>query len=453
MTIMIDLVSMSKYFDSNVTYDYRFRMSALNKLEKAVSQYENSLIEAMSQDLGRVDVESYAEINIIYAEINFVRKYLKSWMKKKRVPSKLSLFFSRSYIYTVPLGVVLVISPWNYPVRLAILPLISAIAAGNCVVVKPSELTPKTSAVITEMIHNTFSTDYVQVVNGIGADVVPQLIQQNVFNHVLFTGSGKIGRLIAKQCAELLIPYTLELGGKSPCIIDSSANIDIAAKRIVWSKFYNGGQTCIAPDYLLVESSIKERLVERLLHYMRLFYDTYQTKTTRIINTNSMNRLINYLNGANILYGGAYNVEQLFFQPTLIDDVDINDDIMKDEIFGPILPIIEYNSLSNISEIIRDNNYPLALYLYSSNNDTIEDVIQHIRFGGGCVNMCLFHSLNHHLPFGGVMTSGNGAYHGKYGFDCFSHQKSILNTSTAIDIWFKYPPYKKIKKWVLERVS
>jgi aldehyde dehydrogenase (NAD+) len=439
------------FFKSGSTHNYSFRVSQLEKLRLALQDHEEDLMLALHQDLNKPSIEAYAsEIGIIYSEISYIKKHLKSWMKPQKVKSPLALFYSKSYIYSVPLGMVLIIAPWNYPVQLLLSPLIGAIAGGNCAVVKPSEYTPNVSKVLQKIINQAFNSNYVLLVEGDGAVIVPELIKQNNFDHVFFTGSTMVGRSIASLCASKLIPYTLELGGKSPAIIDSNINLSVACKRLAWTKFYNAGQTCVAPDYVLVDASIKDAFITELKSTLKKFYPA--NNISRIINKNRFDKLVNYLDTANIIHGGEFDEELLYIAPTLVDSPDMHDALMRDEVFGPILPILSYSSWDELCSIIGQNPNPLSLYVFSENDEFANKIINNIPFGGGGVNIALLHLVSENLPFGGVRQSGQGHYHGKFSFDTFTHKKAIVKMSTHFDAFFKYPPYTKFKSWLLRTV-
>jgi aldehyde dehydrogenase (NAD+) len=454
MNMLEKLAQLQQFFQVGSTKDYAFRIKQLNKLAVALKLYESQLLQALHLDLNKPEIEAFAaELGLVYRELRHMRKYLKRYMCPQKVASGLALFPSRSYIYQVPLGVVLIIAPWNYPIQLLLIPLIGAIAAGNCIVVKPSEYAPHTEQVLRELIESTFGPEYVLCLEGDGSKLIPPLLHDFTFNHVFFTGSTNVGRQIAKQCAEKLVPYTLELGGKSPAIIDRDVELNVACKRISWAKFYNAGQSCIAPDYVLVHDEIKDQVIAIFKQLLAEFYPI-NMPIAKIINQERYLRLTSYLEQEKekIIYGGDANLEQLSLTPTLVLEPSLNSPLMTDEIFGPILPIISYTDISEIYKIINHNPNPLALYVFSANNKFSEEIISKVQFGGGGVNMTLLHLINHNLPFGGVMASGSGAYHGKFSFTTFSHTKSIVKQATWFDAPFKYPPYSKFKSWIMRRV-
>lgn len=438
-----------KFFDEGHTRHKDFRISQLTKLRKIITDYEKEIEKALYEDLKKPSYEAFtSEIGILYNEIDLAIESLETWMKPIKVKTPTVLKPATSTIYPEPLGVVLIVGPWNYPFQLVISPLIGAIAAGNCALLKPSELAPNTEKIIVKLIGEHFSSDYISVIQGDGASVLPKLITENAFNHIFFTGSPSVGKRIMAYAAEQLSPVTLELGGKSPAIVMSDANLEVAAKRIVYAKCFNAGQTCISPDYLLVHESIKSQLIEKMVMVIQQFFGKNPKLSTsygRIINERHFSHLEKLLEEGQIVYGGEKDREALYIEPTLIDSVDFEMKLMKEEIFGPILPILSFNQLSEVVEIVRKNRYPLALYLFTQSEAHLRYVVDRIEFGGGCINQGIVHKVSSELPFGGVMTSGMGRYHGKYSFEVFSHYKSVLESKTWIDTGFMYPPYGIVK--------
>ncbi len=438
-----------QYFESGVTRSYAFRKEQLQKLKAAIVGYEFDISQALRADLHKPNLESYvSEVALLYAEINHTLKHLKKWMKPEKVTTSLTNFPSRSTIYKEPLGICLIIGPWNYPFQLLMAPLIGAIAAGNTVVLKPSELTPRTAKVIEDMISHTFHRDYISVVQGEGAEVVPELMEQFRFDHIFFTGSVAVGKAIAQQAAEKLTPVTLELGGKSPAIVDKSANLKVAARRIAWGKTFNAGQTCVSPDYLLVEESIKYTFIAHFRAALEEFYGKLTPNHPdygHIVNQKRFDTISSYLEQGRILHGGRVDREALFIEPTLMDEVDMDSPIMQEEIFGPILPILTFDNYDEVLDTIAKNPYPLSLYHFTSDKKKEAMIREQVQFGGGAVNNTIVHLSNPDLPFGGIGTSGYGAYHGKQSFDTFTHQKSIMKTGTWIDPSFRYAPYDTYK--------
>lgn len=438
-----------EFFEAGKTFSISFRKKQLKSLKRAIKNRESELENAMKLDLGKNQTEGYAaEIGLVYEEIRYAISHLNEWVEPKRASSNIGLFPTTNKVTPTPKGVALIIAPWNYPVQLVLAPLVAAISAGCVCVIKPSEDAPNCEKVIKSLIEETFAPEYISCITGIGADVVPPIIESGLINHVFFTGSTSVGKIIAKQCAEQLITSTLELGGKSPAIVDETANIKIAGRRIAWGKFYNAGQTCIAPDYVLVRESKKTELEQAIISSIEEFYGKNQEESNsygRIINTRRIRALKSYLNKGNIVYGGKMDEESRYFAPTLIDHIDLESSIMKDEIFGPILPIISYTNESEIFEIVKRNRNPLALYLFTTRKRFENEIITKIPFGGGTINATLVHLVNTKTPFGGIGASGWGSYHGKAGFDAFTHYKSIAKMGSWVDVKLKYPPYNSLK--------
>ncbi|MDB5231835.1 MAG: aldehyde dehydrogenase [Chitinophagaceae bacterium] len=443
---------MLNYYRSGNTLSYAFRKEQLQRLKEAVQVYEKRIFDALYKDLHKAPEESFStEVGLIYAEINYALKHLVKWMDPKKVHTPLTLFPSTSKIIRDPWGVTLIVSPWNYPVLLLIGPLIGAIAGGNCALLKPSEFTVNTSEVIAEMIAEYFPAEYITVVQGDGASVVPQLMNEHRFDYVFFTGSIPVGKAVAKLAAEKLVPVTLELGGKSPCVIADDADISTAAKRVMWGKFTNAGQTCVAPDYLLVHQSVKNKFLDLAAESIDHFYgkDAKQSPDYgRIINEKRFNVLHEFINEGQTIYGGQSNREELYISPTLLVEVSVNSKVMEEEIFGPVLPVFTYNTDYEATEFINQYPNPLSLYIFTKNKKREQYFTERIAFGGGCVNNTLVHLGNPEIPFGGTGNSGMGQYHGQFSFETFTRPKSILKTSTLIDVPVKYPPYKGKMKWL-----
>ena len=439
-----------KHFATGKTKSLDYRVDQLKKLRQAILERESLIVAALNQDLRKPELDSYiTEIRVSIQEIDYALKHLKKWAKPRRVKTSLETFPSVAQIYPDPLGIVLIISPWNYPFALAISPLIGAIAAGNCAVIKPSESTPTVSQVIAEIIQQTFSTTEIAVVEG-DAIISQQLLMEK-FDHIFFTGGTKIGQLVMEAAAKNLTPVTLELGGKSPCIVDTEIDLEETAKRIAWGKFLNAGQTCIAPDYLLVEKSIKEALITKLQECIVKFYGTNpQTSPDycRIVNERQFNRLKALLKDGDILTGGQTDLEEKYIAPTLITNVSLESELMQEEIFGPILPILDYANLEDAIAFINQRPKPLALYLFSNNKSKQERVLEATSSGGVCINDTIFQVGVIDLPFGGVGPSGMGAYHGKATFDTFSHYKSVLKKSFRFELNVRYPPYGNKLNWI-----
>jgi aldehyde dehydrogenase (NAD+) len=424
--------------------DINYRKQSLVKLLKSVQIHEQEIIKALHDDFKKSDFEVViSETSFIISELTYTIKNITRWAKPKMVLPSLLNFPSTDYIYQEPYGKVLIISPWNYPYQLALCPLIAAVAAGNQVVIKPSELTPNTSRIVAKIIAETFDKNHVQCIEG-NANVAQELLKQR-WDYIFFTGSVAVGKIVAKAAAENLTPVTLELGGKNPCIIDETANLKLAAKRIVWGKFLNAGQTCIAPDYLLVSAKIKMSFIELLKKEITHAYGENPEvfpDFPRIINEKNWERLISMLKNEKIVAGGKINAIDNYISPTLIDEPDLNSLVMKDEIFGPILPILSYNTENYLEEVISKYEKPLSLYVFTENKSFANKIIQQYSFGGGCINDTVVYFANNRLPFGGVGNSGIGGYHGKRSFDTFSHQKSIVKKGNWLDIPIRYAPYK-----------
>lgn len=443
---MEQLLQMRNFFDSGKTKEYNWRKQQLQKFKTTILKYEKQVHDALYADLKKSPEESWVtETGFVLAEINNTLKHLKNWMQPELVPTNLLNFPSKSYVLQEPLGVVLIIGPWNYPFQLLLTPLVGAVAAGNCAVLKSSEYAPSTSKIMKQIIEETFNDNHVCFVEGDGATVVPALMENFSFNHIFYTGSTAIGKIIYKQAAEKLVPVTLELGGKSPCIVEDDANIKIAAKRIVMAKFSNAGQMCVAPDYVLVHDTKKNELIEDIKKTLLQFfgdrpYESYNYG--KIINEKQFDRLAGYLKTTKVLFGGSSNKDALYIEPTIVEPGTMDSDIMQQEIFGPILPVISFNNMQSAIKLIERNKNPLAFYLFTSSKSKENNWLKSVAFGGGCINNAAWHLTNHHLPFGGRGFSGMGQYHGKYSFDTFTHKKAVMKTPTWFDPAIKYPPFK-----------
>ncbi|HBI0893327.1 TPA: aldehyde dehydrogenase [Staphylococcus aureus] len=440
------------FFNTQQTKDISFRKEQLKKLSKAIKSYESDILEALYTDLGKNKVEAYAtEIGITLKSIKNARKELKNWTKTKNVDTPLYLFPTKSYIKKEPYGTVLIIAPFNYPFQLVFEPLIGAIAAGNTAIIKPSELTPNVARVIKRLINETFDANYIEVIEG-GIEETQTLIHLS-FDYVFFTGSENVGKIVYQAASENLVPVTLEMGGKSPVIVDETANIKVASERICFGKFTNAGQTCVAPDYILVHESVKDDLITALSKTLREFYGQNIQQSPdygRIVNLKHYHRLTSLLNSAqmNIVFGGHSDEDERYIEPTLLDHVTSDSAIMQEEIFGPILPILTYQSLDEAIAFIHQRPKPLSLYLFSEDENATQRVINELSFGGGAINDTLMHLANPKLPFGGVGASGMGRYHGKYSFDTFTHEKSYIFKSTRLESGVHLPPYKGKFKYI-----
>lgn len=443
------LKSQRFFFATQQTKDVSFRKKALKKLLSEVEKRENDIIKALHNDFKKSEYEAVmTETSIVISELKMTIKKLNSWTKPKRVTPSLLNFPSSAKIYSEPYGVTLIIAPWNYPYQLAINPLVGAIAAGNTAVLKPSELTPHTSKILKEIIEAVFEPQHVAVIEG-GIPVSQELLAQR-WDYIFFTGSVVVGKIVAKAAAEHMTPVTLELGGKNPCIIDKTANVKLAAKRLVWGKCVNAGQTCIAPDYWLVHSSVKNKLIDAFkVELFKAYGENIQLSKDypRIVNERNFERLTSLLENEKIILGGKTDKEDKYIAPTLVDNPSLDSEIMKGEIFGPISPVLTYENESEIDEIISNYEKPLALYVFTNRNDFAKKIIKRHSFGGGTINDTTVHFVNNRLPFGGVGESGMGGYHGKQTFDTFSHKKGIVKRGTWLDIPTRYAPYKgKLKQ-------
>jgi aldehyde dehydrogenase (NAD+) len=444
--LLASLQLLRSYFKTGATKPYAFRIEQLKKLKAAVYKYEGELYDALYKDLKKNKEESWVtELGMVISEISAMEKDLKQWMQPQRVSTNLLNMPGSSAVHSEPLGVVLIVGPFNYPFQLLINPLLGAIAAGNCAVLKSSEYAAATSAVMKKMIEEIYPPSYVLFTEGSGSEVVPAMMNAFSFDHVFFTGSVPVGKAIYKMAAERLVPVTLELGGKSPCVVESDANIKVAARRIAVTKFSNAGQMCVAPDYILVHESKQQELIDELKKCIQTFYGKQPEADYnfgKIISERQYNRIVEYLKEGTVLYGGRTIKEQLFIEPTLMGNVPMTAAMMQDEIFGPILPIHSFTTMEDALQMIEQHPNPLSFYVYTSSSEKERQWIDAVPFGGGCVNNSSWHLTNHHLPFGGRGFSGTGKYHGKYSFDTFSHQKAVMKTPTWFDPAVKYPSFK-----------
>ncbi len=445
---MRDIVeTQRKFFQTHVTRDVDFRIRALKKLQQTIREWEPRISEALHADLGKCATEGYmCEIGLVLGSLRDTLKNIRKWSKPRRVMASLAHFPSSCRVETDPYGVVLIMSPWNYPVLLCLDPLIAALSAGNCCVVKPSSTTPATSAVLAEMLGAIFPPEYVKVVLG-GRENCNALLEEK-FDYIFFTGSPAVGHTIMDAAARHLTPVTLELGGKSPCIVDQSCNIKVAARRIAFGKILNAGQTCVAPDYLLIHASRKEEFVTEFREAVAEMlgeHPVQNTNLTHIITPRHFNRLMGLMQDATPVVGGQGVAETLRIEPTLLDNVTPDSASMQEEIFGPLLPMLTWNKWEDVENFVLSRPRPLASYLFSTDKGTERRFRQHLAFGGGCVNDTIIHLAVHGMPFGGVGSSGMGAYHGKTGFDTFTHYKSVLKKANWLDLPFRYQPYNKLK--------
>jgi aldehyde dehydrogenase (NAD+) len=440
------LLRQRSFFASNNTKELEFRIQNLKKFRSAILKYEKKIAEALWTDLRKSYQEAYlTEINIVLSEIKNHLQNLKQWSKPNRIETPFVLFPSSSQIIYEPLGVSLIIAPWNYPFQLLLNPLVGAISAGCTAVLKPSPYTPTVAMVMEELIADTFKPEYIAMVQG-GRKVNEMLLKER-FDFIFYTGSPGVGKVVMRAASEHLTPAVLELGGKSPCIVEKSANVDVAAKRIAWGKTINAGQTCIAPDYLLVHEDIKDELVSKIaLNFEKMYGNNFETCPfyPRIVNLQAFDRLSELLKKGTIKYGGIVNREEKYISPTIIENISFEDEIMKQEIFGPILPVISFSKLDKALEYINNNEKPLALYYFGSDK-IADEVLKITSSGGACINDTIMHVANHNIPFGGVGNSGMGKYHGKYSFMAFSNSRSVVKTPSWIDLPLRYPPFKYFK--------
>lgn len=444
MSRLVQLLQKQRdFFNTQQTKDIKFRIAALKKLKAAILNNSAKITDALYADLHKSYEEAYlSEISIVLSEIDYHLKNLKDWARTKQVHTPFHLLPSSSKIIMEPLGQALIIAPWNYPFQLTINPLVGAISAGCTAILKPSSSTPNVSNLISEIIQQEFSDEYISVI--LGGRAENTLLLEQKFDVIFFTGSSSFGKAVMQAASKHLTPVILELGGKSPCIVDESANIKIAAKRIIWGKLINAGQTCIAPDYVYVHERVKDQLVKEMIHYAEEMYgkDFKQSKLyPRIINTEAFDRLISLLKDGKITWGGDYLKEDKYIAPTILENVSLESKTMKEEIFGPILPIFTFSAITDVVNYINTQEKPLALYYFGTNKN-FEIVMNNTSSGGICVNDTLLHIANHHLPFGGVGNSGMGKYHGEESFIAFSNRRPILTSPTWIDLVFKYPPFK-----------
>ncbi|MBO6793569.1 MAG: aldehyde dehydrogenase [Balneolaceae bacterium] len=444
------LEAQRQFFVAGKTKPVSFRIEQLNTLKQLLKNHDKEIMDAVYKDFKKPPFETYGtEIGLIINEINFALRNIEKWIKPKSVPTSLVNFPSKNYILTEPYGNVLIIAPWNYPVQLCLLPLVGALAAGNTAVLKPSELSEHTSAILHKLIAQYFDPSVVYTVLG-GVEESSALLDLN-FNYIFFTGSTRVGKIIMQTAAKKLTPVTLELGGKSPCIVEESADLEVSAKRIVWGKFVNAGQTCVAPDYLLVQESIREDFEHELRQAVEHLYGSDPSQSddyTRIINDSHFDRLTAFLDNGRTVIGGESDSSERYIAPTVLGDVTWDHPIMQDEIFGPILPILSFNHIDEAIAQILQTTRPLALYLFTSDDDIEKKVLEQVSFGGGAINDTIAQLGNHHLSFGGVGASGFGSYHGKASFDSFSHQKSIMKKNFLVDIPLRYAPYDGKIKWL-----
>lgn len=435
-----------EFFESGKTINVDYRIKSLKKLNDIIKKNEDKILNELKKDLGKSNFEGYVtEVGILYDDINFHIKNVKKWSSEEKRKSPIVYYPSKSYIYKEPYGVTLIIGPFNYPFQLVIAPLIGAISAGNTAIIKPSENSRNIALLLEKLINENFPEEYLRVVNPLGGKETVSLLLDKPFDYIFFTGSVRVGKLVMQKAAQHLTPVTLELGGKSPCIVDSDAKLKLAAKRIVWGKFLNAGQTCVAPDYLCVHKSVKDELLKLIINEIRVQFGENVRNSEdypRIVNKSSLERLSGYLNDGKVYYGGNIDEDNLYMEPTLIIKPDLNSPLMSDEIFGPILPILVYEDLDNVIKFINHREKPLALYYFSESKKKIKYVLTSTTSGGVTINDTIIHVANPNLPFGGVGNSGVGKYHGKESFETFTHNKSVMKRGTFIEFNIRFAPYK-----------
>ncbi len=450
-TIPETVAALRQFYETGRTRDLHFRKIQLKRLLDMIRDNEDLILGALAADMRKPRLEAYAsEIAVTLNEIRFARRKLSEWARPERTWTARPLLPSKCRVIREPLGVALIIAPWNYPFQLAAGPLVAAIAAGNCAVMKPSEMAPETSRVMEKMFRENFDPGFIAVVTG-GTEVAGKLLQEK-YDHIFFTGSSRVGKIVMEAASRSLTPVTLELGGKSPCIVDADVQLEYAARRIVWAKFFNAGQTCIAPDYVLADASIHDALLEALKGQIKKFYGSnpfFSPDYARIVNDSHFERLVSYLGQGEIIAGGETKPDDRYIAPTIMDKVSINCPVMQEEIFGPILPVIPYRNFSDAIEFVNDRPKPLALYVFTRDREKQGQAISGTSSGALCINDALVHFVSHHLPFGGVGDSGMGSYHGRAGFETFSHARSIVKNTLKFDIPLRYAPYR-FKLWLVK---
>lgn len=435
-----------EFFDSHKTFDINYRILMLKKFRQAVRDHKDDINEALKKDLGKSETETYmCEIGLTLSELSYQIKHIKKWSKNKRRRTGLANFHAKSFTVQEPYGSVLIMSPWNYPFMLCLEPMVGAIAAGNCCILKPSAYSPATSAVIKKIVGEVFPEEYVAVVEGGRAENTELLNQR--FDYIFFTGGVTVGKLVMEKASANLTPVTLELGGKSPCIIDDTCNLKLAAKRLVFGKYLNCGQTCVAPDYVLIDKKAKAEFIQQVKIQITKMFGENPLKNPdygKIINQKHFDRICGLIDNDKVVYGGKVKRETLQIEPTIMDHVTENDAIMQEEIFGPVMPFITYDNLDEAERFIKEREKPLALYVFTRRKDVESRFLKYVSFGGGCVNDTIMHLATSSMGFGGVGNSGMGSYHGKKSFATFSHEKSVLKKYGWIDMPMRYQPYRKI---------
>lgn len=443
------------FFASGATKNTEFRKEQLKKLKECIHRYEKEIYDALYRDLNKAPFECYAtEIGIVLDEINFMLKHLERWSRPRRVKTPVTQFPSKCFRVSEPYGVVLVMAPWNYPFQLSLAPLAGAVAAGNCVILKPSAYAPYTSAVLSKILRENFSDRFITVIEG-GREENAQLLEQR-FDYIFFTGGVTVGKLVMEAAAKHLTPVTLELGGKSPCIVDETADIKMTARRLVWGKYLNAGQTCVAPDYVLVQSSVRDDLIKAMKKEIRRQFGKEPLKNNdypKIINRKHFERLKGLMKDTSILEGGTFSEESLKIAPTILAGVHGESPVMQEEIFGPVLPVLVFDRIEDAVAFVNKREKPLALYLFTKNAHSEKLVLEQISYGGGCINDTVVHLATPYMPFGGVGNSGMGCYHGKESFETFTHKKSIMKKALWLDIPLRYAPYRRLSLKLLKMIQ
>ncbi len=451
VTIHDVLNKQRNYFNSGATLAPIFRVEQLRRLQNAIKSNESKINAALQKDLGKPAFEGYmCEVGLVLEELRYMIKFAYGLSRSRKAPTPLHQFAAKSYIQPEPYGNVLIMSPWNYPFLLTMGPLVDALAAGNTAIVKPSAYSPATSSVIQDLIDACFCSEYVSVITGGRAE--NQALLEEKFDYIFFTGSQSVGKIVMEKAARHLTPVTLELGGKSPCIVDKTAKIDLAAKRIVFGKFLNCGQTCVAPDYVWVHKSVKEELLQAITQEIAKQYGTCPLENQnygKIISRKHFDRISSLIDARKVVFGGKKDEVSLKIEPTVMDHVNWDDPVMQQEIFGPVLPILTFTDLEKVVSTLQQKDSPLALYIFSRHQPSIDYVTQHVRYGGGCINDTVIHLATTAMGFGGVGASGMGAYHGKCGFDTFSHMKSIVHKKNWLDLPMRYQPYNPLYEKIL----
>lgn len=440
------------FFNTDATKSVIYKTEMLQRLKEAIKSNEVAILSALYKDLLKSKAEAYmSELAIVYAEINEALKNVRKWSRPERVKGTIATFPSKNYVYSEPYGVVLIMAPWNYPFNLAISPLIAAIAAGNTAIIKCSKESIYTSKVIKYIINKAFDSNYIFCVD---EDIDYDELLNQRYDYIFFTGSQRVGKIVMNAASKNLIPVSLELGGKSPCIIDETANIKLAAKRVLWGKLLNAGQTCVAVDYVFIHSSVKDKFIKYLKKEIKKRYPNALNNDTypRIINEHHYNRLINLIKTEENIIGGRGDDIVRKLEPTILSNVDFDHEIMKEEIFGPLLPIIEYDDIKKVIRTIKEREKPLACYVFTENEARAKHIIKSVSYGGGCINDVIIQVSNHYMPFGGVGSSGMGSYHGKFGFDTFSHKKSVVWSETTFDLPLRYAPFNQLKFRMLKKI-